>query len=194
MAEQSEADTLFDRLLALNRDAFAARRYPTAYYALVAAMCEAEAAQEVPALVLVQTVAEAQAAPGEYPVALPPTSNYSTLLTLLAKRMQHRVVCLCAADNVSRALPSRLTRVKQPVIASHIGGPVPGEARCTTPQTHRTRVIPHASCFAVASHTWDCGPGGTRNSSTSRSGHTWSVRPAAIAGVCGRPCVAEPLP
>src|SRR2546421_5299053 len=104
------------------------------------------------------------------------------------------VVCLCAADNVSRALPSRLTRVKQPVIASHIGGPVPGEARCTTPQTHRTRVIPHASCFAVASHTWDCGPGGTRHRSTSRSGHTWSVRPAASAGVCGRPCVAEPLP
>ena len=94
MAEQSEADTLFDRLLALNRDAFAARRYPTAYYALVAAMCEAEAAQEVPALVLVQTVAEAQAAPGERPVASPPTSTYSTLLTLLAKRIQHRVVLI----------------------------------------------------------------------------------------------------
>src|SRR5215475_13730178 len=26
------------------------------------------------------------------------------------------VVCLCAADNVSRSLPSRLTRVKQPVL------------------------------------------------------------------------------
>ena len=94
MAEQSAADTLFDRLLALNRDAFAARRYPTAYYALVAAMCEAEAAQEVPDLVLVQTVAEAQAAPGEHPVASPPTSTYSTLLMLLAKRIQHRVVLI----------------------------------------------------------------------------------------------------
>ena len=94
MAEQSTADTLFDRLLALNRDAFAARRYPTAYYALVAAMCEAEAAQEVPDLMLVQTIAEAQAAPGEHPVASPPTSTYSTLLTLLAKRIQHRVVLI----------------------------------------------------------------------------------------------------
>src|SRR5438105_1923790 len=94
VAEQSAADTLFDRLLALNRDAFAVRRYPTAYYALVAAMCEAEAAQEVPALVLVQTVAEAQAAPGEHPVASPPTSTYSTLFTLLAKRIQHRVVLI----------------------------------------------------------------------------------------------------
>ena len=94
MAEQGAADTLFDRLLALNREAFAARRYPTAYYALVAAMCEAEAAQEVPALVLVQTVAEAQAAPGEHPVASPPTSTYSTLFTLLAKRIQHRIVLI----------------------------------------------------------------------------------------------------
>ena len=39
-----------------------------------------------------------------------------------------------------------------------------------------------------------CGHGGTRKSNTSRSVHTWSVRPAAIAGVRGRHCVAEPLP
>ena len=94
MAEQSEADTLFDRLLALNREAFAARRYPTAYYALVAAMCEAEAAQDVPGLSLVQTVAEAQAAPGERPVASPPTSTYRTLLTILAKRIHTRVLLI----------------------------------------------------------------------------------------------------
>ena len=38
------------------------------------------------------------------------------------------------------------------------------------------------------------GHGGTRNSSTSRSVHTWSVSPAAIAGVQGRHCLAEPVP
>jgi len=68
----------------------------------------------------------------------------------LLQRVSQVVVCLCAADNVSRSLPSRLTHVKQPVIASHIGVPVPGEALCTTPQTHLTRVIPHSSCVAVA--------------------------------------------
>src|SRR5712692_4119738 len=39
-----------------------------------------------------------------------------------------------------------------------------------------------------------CGHGGTRKSSTSRSVQTWSVRPAAIAGVHGRHCVVEPVP
>ena len=39
-----------------------------------------------------------------------------------------------------------------------------------------------------------CGHGGTRKSSTSRSVQTWSVRPAAIAGVQGRHCVVEPVP
>jgi hypothetical protein len=38
------------------------------------------------------------------------------------------------------------------------------------------------------------GHGGTRKSSTSRSVQTWSVSPAAIAGVRGRHCVAAPLP
>src|SRR6266581_4624797 len=39
-----------------------------------------------------------------------------------------------------------------------------------------------------------CGHGGTRYSSTSRSVHTWSVSPAAIAGVWGHHCLAEPIP
>ena len=39
-----------------------------------------------------------------------------------------------------------------------------------------------------------CGHGGTRNISTSRSVHTRSVNPAAIAGVQGRHCLAEPVP
>ena len=50
MAEQREADPLFDQLIALTHAALAARHYPTAYYTLVAAMCEAEAAQDIPRL------------------------------------------------------------------------------------------------------------------------------------------------
>jgi hypothetical protein len=38
------------------------------------------------------------------------------------------------------------------------------------------------------------GHGGTRKSSTSRSVQTWSVSPAAIAGVHGRHCLADPVP
>src|SRR6266487_873975 len=39
-----------------------------------------------------------------------------------------------------------------------------------------------------------CGHGGTRNSSTSRSVQTCSVRPAALAGVRGCQRLAEPVP
>jgi CBS domain-containing protein len=39
-----------------------------------------------------------------------------------------------------------------------------------------------------------CGHGGTRYNSTSRRVHTWSVSPAAIAGVWGCQRLAEPLP
>src|SRR5438445_13109475 len=39
-----------------------------------------------------------------------------------------------------------------------------------------------------------CGHGGTRKRSTARRVHTWSVSPAAIAGVWGCQRVAEPLP
>jgi hypothetical protein len=38
------------------------------------------------------------------------------------------------------------------------------------------------------------GHGGTRKSSISRTLQTWSVNPAAMAGVQGRHCVGEPLP
>jgi hypothetical protein len=96
MAEEHAADTRFDRLLALTQDAFTDRHYPTAYYTLVAAMCEAEATQDVPRLLLVQSIAEAYAAPGERPVAalpLPPLT-YRTLLTLLAKRIHNKILLI----------------------------------------------------------------------------------------------------
>jgi len=94
MAEHKDTDTRFDRLLALTEDAFAARHSPAASYTLVAAMCEAEAAQDIPRLVLVQTIAEEYAAQGEHPVASLPPLTYRTLLTILAKRIHNKILLI----------------------------------------------------------------------------------------------------
>src|SRR5215813_3777189 len=54
---------------------------------------------------------------------------------------------------------------------------------------------PGRSPRALLAHTpagW--GHGGTRKSRTSRKLQTWPVNPAAIAGVHGRHCVADPVP
>jgi hypothetical protein len=54
----------------------------------------------------------------------------------------------------------------------------------------------HSTIISSPARYWTCGcgHGGTRYISTSRSVHTWSVNPAAIAGVWGRHCLAEPVP
>jgi hypothetical protein len=54
---------------------------------------------------------------------------------------------------------------------------------------------PCRSPRALLAHTpTGCGHGGTRKSRTSRKLQTWSVNPAAIAGVHGRHCWADPVP
>jgi hypothetical protein len=50
------------------------------------------------------------------------------------------------------------------------------------------------SLLLVPSSAAGCGHGGTRKRNPSRSDHTGSVTPAAIAGVHGRHTLAEPLP
>lgn len=57
-------------------------------------MCEAEAAQDMPRLSLVQTLAETHAAQGERPVAALPPLTYRTLLTLLAKRIHNKILLI----------------------------------------------------------------------------------------------------
>jgi hypothetical protein len=57
-------------------------------------MCEAEAAQDIPRLTLVQTLAEELVAPGEHPVAARPPVTYRTLLTLLAKRIHNKILLI----------------------------------------------------------------------------------------------------
>jgi len=59
---------------------------------------------------------------------------------------------------------------------------------------HLSRATPRPATDTVAETVCGCGHGGIRKSSTSRSHQTWSVRPAAIAGVHGRHCMAEPVP
>jgi hypothetical protein len=92
--EQPDADPLFDRLIALNQAAFADWCFPTAYYALVAARLEADAAQDVDGLWLVHTLAEEQAAAladTERALSPPPASGYGSLLTMLAHQIQSTV-------------------------------------------------------------------------------------------------------
>ncbi len=92
--EQLAADPLFDRLIALNQAALTDRCASTAYYALVAATLEADTAQDIDGLVLVQTLAEEQAAALEHTeraLSPPPASGYGSLLTMLAQQIQYKV-------------------------------------------------------------------------------------------------------
>src|SRR5262249_5798800 len=63
--------------------------------------------------------------------------------------------------------------------------------------THLACSDPLSGCFPppLVPHTiTGCADGGTRHSSTARSVHTWSVRPAVIAGAHGRHRWAAPRP
>ena len=56
-------------------------------------------------------------------------------------------------------------------------------------------LLPSRSPYLSAAYSsWGCGHSGTRYRSTSRSVHTRSVSPAAMAGVHGRHCLVEPVP
>jgi len=68
----------------------------------------------------------------------------------------------------------------QEAVQTH--GACPGHLPVPLPPTRR----------AHTSAGW--GHGGTRYNTTSRKGQTWSVHPAALAGVRGCHCLAEPVP
>jgi hypothetical protein len=48
MAEQSDAGTMFERCMALNREAFDAGHYNTAYHTLAAAPCTRRTSSKMP--------------------------------------------------------------------------------------------------------------------------------------------------
>jgi len=62
MATPSGASTLFERLIVLNGEAFAATHYNTAYHILAAALHEAQQGQDASCLATVQRAAEDQLA------------------------------------------------------------------------------------------------------------------------------------
>ena len=79
-----------------------------------------------------------------------------------------------------------------PVSLSFLGTPSTPAVR--THGTGQTSFPYHFPPPRLAHRRAGCGHGGTRHSNTSRSVHTRSVNPAAIAGVHGRHGVAEPVP
>src|SRR5215831_7964182 len=116
------------------------------------------------------------------------------------------VVGLCgrvppACGKIPEACLATVTRAKRPRREGHHGIPVT-LSPLVTPSTQGVQA--HVVCSGrftgllpttLLAHTptgW--GHGGTRKSSTSRSVQTWSVSPAAIAGVHGRHNWAEPVP
>jgi hypothetical protein len=101
MAEHRNAGTMFERLMMLNREAFDAGHYNTAYHALAAALHEAQEHQVAEDLCRVQQVAEEQlawidrAAPGyEHSTASADTRGHTSIFMLLAHQAHARFLML----------------------------------------------------------------------------------------------------
>ena len=76
--------------------------------------------------------------------------------------------------------------------SSLTSGDAPDANRADAPRL--LRPPPLTASTTCAHRPTGCGHGGTRKSRTSRMLQTWSVNPAAMAGVQGRHCLAEPAP
>ena len=90
--------------------------------------------------------------------------------------------------------PLLLRPLNQTVMSAPAGVIGPCEALWSDLRAHLARSALQSRCIPAAYHICGCGQGGPRNRSTSRKVQTWSVSPAAIAGVQGRHCLAEPDP
>jgi hypothetical protein len=105
------------------------------------------------------------------------------------------------ADKYSRLTQPTVTRTKRSNLEGSHSLPVAISPLVTSstpavwPHVVRSGHLPGPLPIPLRAHTpTGCGHGGTRKSNTSRRVHTRSVSPAAIAGVRGRHCVAEPVP
>jgi hypothetical protein len=126
---------------------------------------------------------------------------YSMLAGIKNGRPHSRRSCPSSVRVNTRGLPSECHKGKK----AHKRGPslplsgplIPGDA-LDAGRVDARRLLrpPHrvASHHSLAHTPTGWGHGGTRKSSTSRSVQTWSVSPAAMAGVQGRHWVAEPQP
>ena len=101
MAEDSDTDSLFSRLMMLNREAFDAGQYNIAYHILMAALHAAQEQRAAQALMTVQRVAEEQLAeidrraPAyEHSTASAHTRGHVSIFALLARQAQAHIVML----------------------------------------------------------------------------------------------------
>src|SRR5262245_36243034 len=101
MAEQSDAGTMFERCIVLNREAFDAGHYNTAYHTLAAALHEAHEQQDADPLCRVQQVAEEQiawldrVAPAyEHSTPSAAARGHISIFTMLAHQAHARVLML----------------------------------------------------------------------------------------------------
>jgi hypothetical protein len=101
MAVPSDAGTLFERLMTLNGEAFAAAHYNTAYHLLAAALHEAQQGRDASCFVAVQRAAEDQLAwideaiPAyEHSTQSATTRGYTSIFVLLARQAYARRLLL----------------------------------------------------------------------------------------------------
>ena len=120
--------------------------------------------------------------------------DFSALRTQVTELLQHEVAYLALADNgpstslqLSEWYESAEHQPSHPVFWGLLQ---PWRPIASTPILSCLTIVTPPPLYTACG----CGHGGTRNISTSCSVHTWSVNPAAIAGVHSRHNFAEPLP
>jgi hypothetical protein len=113
MAEHQDVRTMFERLMTLNREAFEAGHYSTAYHALAAALHEAQEHQAAPDLCRVQQVAEEQlagidrAAPTyEHSTPSAASRGHISIFAMLARQAHARFLMLQEEDRREGGLPT----------------------------------------------------------------------------------------
>ena len=113
MAEHRNAGTMFERLMMLNREAFDAGHYNTAYHALAAALHEAQEHQVAADLCRVQQVAEEQlagidrAAPTyEHSTRSAASRRHTSIFAMLARQAHARFLMLQEENRRKGGLPS----------------------------------------------------------------------------------------
>ena len=92
MGERSKSPTLFEQLMGINQAAFAKTHYRTAYYALMAAMHEATAEEDLAGLVRAQIAAEEQSGDMYLITSSSTITEYGALFGDLAVQIHHSIV------------------------------------------------------------------------------------------------------
>jgi hypothetical protein len=113
MAEHRDTSTIFQRLMTLNREAFDAGHYHTAYHTLPAALYEAQEQQAAQDLATIQRVAEEQlawidhTAPAyEHSTPSAAARGHTSIFAMLARQAHARCLLLQEQDRRAGGLSS----------------------------------------------------------------------------------------